>query len=199
MAAQTTSITVSGNVLNLPLRPPALLARSAASLDILSAGRFELGLGAGGFWDAIEAMGGRRLSPGQAVAALEEAMTVLRELWDTQQRGGLRFDGPYYQVHGAKRGPAPAHGISIWLGAYKPKMLGLVGRHADGWLPSLGYLKAGDLAADNKLIDEAAVDAGRTPADVRRLLNITWEFSRSSQGLLRGPVRQWWRSWPSWP
>ena len=54
---------LSGNVLNLPLRPPAVLARSAASLDLLSGGRFELGLGAGAFWDAIEAMGGRRLDP----------------------------------------------------------------------------------------------------------------------------------------
>ena len=48
------------NVTNLPLRPPAVLARSAASLDLLTGGRVELGLGAGGFWDAIEAMGGRR-------------------------------------------------------------------------------------------------------------------------------------------
>ena len=46
-------------MLNLPLRPPAVLARAAASLDLLSDGRFELGLGAGAFWDAIEAMGGR--------------------------------------------------------------------------------------------------------------------------------------------
>ncbi|MCW2805636.1 MAG: Luciferase-like monooxygenase [Propionibacteriaceae bacterium] len=191
VAAQTRSITVSGNVLNLPLRPPAVLARSAASLDLLSGGRFELGLGAGGFWDAIEAMGGRRLGPGQAVAALEEAITVMRQLWDTDERGGVRFDGQYYQAHGAKRGPAPAHDISIWLGAYKPKMLGLVGRQADGWLPSLGYLQAGDLAAGNKLIDEAAAEAGRHPADIRRLLNVSGAFSRASQGHLHGPVEQW--------
>ena len=59
------------NVLNLPLRPPAVLARAAASLDLLSGGRFELGLGAGAFWDAIEAMGGPRRTPGEAVDALE--------------------------------------------------------------------------------------------------------------------------------
>src|SRR5580700_226671 len=50
-AARTERIAIASNVLNLPLRPPAVIARSAASLDLLSAGRFELGLGAGGFWD----------------------------------------------------------------------------------------------------------------------------------------------------
>ena len=64
VAAQTERVRVSPNVLNLPLRPPAVVARAAASLDLLSGGRFELGLGAGTFWDAIEAMGGPRRSPG---------------------------------------------------------------------------------------------------------------------------------------
>src|SRR6476646_1084280 len=82
VAARTERIRVSGNVLNLPLRQPAVLARAAASLDLLSGGRFDLALGAGGFWDAIEALGGERLTPGQAVTALEEALDVIRELWD---------------------------------------------------------------------------------------------------------------------
>ena len=68
VAASTERIRISGNVLNLPLRPPVLLARQAATLDLLSGGRFELGLGAGAFWDAIEAMGGPRRSPAEAVA-----------------------------------------------------------------------------------------------------------------------------------
>ena len=71
VAAATTSVKVAPNVANLPLRPPAVLARSAASLDILSGGRVELGLGAGAFWDGIVAMGGPRLTPGQSVDALE--------------------------------------------------------------------------------------------------------------------------------
>jgi alkanesulfonate monooxygenase SsuD/methylene tetrahydromethanopterin reductase-like flavin-dependent oxidoreductase (luciferase family) len=63
VAAQTERVQLAGNVLNLPLRQPAVLARAAASLDLLSGGRVSVGIGAGGFWDAIEAMGGRRLDP----------------------------------------------------------------------------------------------------------------------------------------
>ncbi|WP_433431533.1 LLM class flavin-dependent oxidoreductase [Nonomuraea sp. CA-141351] len=193
VAARTERVHLSGNVLNLPLRPPSVLARSAASLDLLSGGRFELGIGAGGFWDAIEAMGGRRLTPGQAVDALDEAIQVIRQIWAAGQPGGVHVNGEYYQVDGAKRGPAPAHDIGIWLGAYKPKMLKLTGRAADGWLPSLSYLQGGpdDLTEGNKHIDEAALSAGRTPSDVRRLLNLSGRFSQSSRGLLDGPPDQW--------
>ncbi len=93
VAARTDSIRIAPNVLNIPLRPPAVVARSAASLDLLSGGRFDLALGAGGFWDAIAAMGGGRLTPGQAVTALEEAIDVIRELWDTSERRGAFTDG----------------------------------------------------------------------------------------------------------
>ncbi|GAA0403969.1 hypothetical protein Acor_24610 [Acrocarpospora corrugata] len=184
VAARTERIHVSANVLNLPLRPPAVLARAAASLDLLSGGRFELGLGAGGFWEAIGAMGGRRLTPGQGVRALSEAIDVIRGVWDAGNPSILRVDGTYYQVDGAKRGPAPAHDIKIWLGAYKPKMLRLTGAKADGWLPTLAYLEGGldGIAESNAIIDTAAAEAGRDPAAVRRLLNI---------GGLSGPPEQW--------
>ncbi len=171
-AASTERIHLSGNVLNLPLRQPAVLARSAASLDLLSEGRVSLGLGAGGFWDAIEAMGGRRLTPGQAVTALGEAIDIIRGVWDAGTRSPLRATGEFYSVAGVKRGPAPAHDIPIWLGAYKPRMLALTGAKADGWLPSLAYLEPGGLAAGNRAIDDAATAAGRDPREVRRLLNI---------------------------
>lgn len=172
VAASTERIHVAANVHNLPLRQPAVLARSAASLDLLSGGRVDLGLGAGGFWDAIEAMGGRRLTPGQGVQALGEAIDIMRGIWDAAERSPLRVAGEFYAVDGAKRGPAPAHDIPIWLGAYKPRMLALTGAKADGWLPSLGYMKPGDLARGNAAIDSAAVDAGRDPREIRRLLNI---------------------------
>jgi alkanesulfonate monooxygenase SsuD/methylene tetrahydromethanopterin reductase-like flavin-dependent oxidoreductase (luciferase family) len=191
VAARTSRVRLAGNVLNLPLRAPAVLARAVASLDILSSGRAELGIGAGGFWDGIEAMGGRRLSAGQSVDALEEGIDVIRALWDVEQPGEADFEGTYYRLSGAARGPAPLHDIAIWVGAYKPRMLNLTGRKADGWLPSLPYLQAGDLAAGNVAIDAAAVDAGREPSEIRRLLNVSGTFSQSGQGPLNGPPRQW--------
>ncbi|WP_194409744.1 LLM class flavin-dependent oxidoreductase [Microbacterium cremeum] len=172
VAARTDSIRIAPNVLNVPLRPPAVVARAAASLDLLSGGRFELALGAGGFWDAIEAIGGTRLTPGQAVTALEEAVDLIRELWRTDERRGVFTDGRHHRVHGAKRGPRPAHDLPIWIGAYKPRMLSLTGRKGNGWLPSLGYLKPGDLARGNAAIDEAAASVGRDPREIRRLLNV---------------------------
>ncbi|GAA0966542.1 hypothetical protein GCM10009555_008680 [Acrocarpospora macrocephala] len=193
VASQTERIHVSANVLNLPLRPPAVLARAAASLDLLSGGRLELGLGAGGFWDAIGAMGGRRLTPAQGVQALSEAIDIIRGIWDADNNSILRVDGTYYQVDGAKRGPAPAHDIGIWVGAYKPKMLRLTGGKADGWLPSLPYLKGGldEIATSNAIIDEAAAQAGRDPSAVRRLLNIGGRFGPAGDGFLSGPPQQW--------
>ena len=175
--AQTERVQLSGNVLNLPLRQPAVLARSAASLDLLSGGRVSLGIGAGGFWDAIAAMGGRRLTPAHAVAALDEAIDVIRGIWDAAERRPLHAGGDYYRVDGAKRGPAPAHDIPVWIGAYKPRMLALTGAKADGWLPSLPYLQPGDLQRGNILIDEAAAAAGRDPREITRLLNITAQQS----------------------
>ncbi len=193
VAARTERIHVAANVTNLPLRPPAVLARAAASLDLLSDGRFELGLGAGGFWDAIEAMGARRLTPGQGVDALSEAIDIIRGTWDATNRSYFRVDGTYYHVNGAKRGPAPAHAINIWIGALKPRMLRLIGRQGDGWVPSLGYLTGlTQLSDGNARIDEAAVQVGRDPAAVRRLLNINGRFtSAASDRLLVGPPDQW--------
>ncbi|HEX3815008.1 MAG TPA: LLM class flavin-dependent oxidoreductase [Mycobacteriales bacterium] len=191
LAAATSTIRIAPNVLNLPLRPPAVVARSAASLDQLSGGRVELGLGSGAFWDAIEAMGGQRLRPAEAVQALKEAVAVIRGIWDTTARGPLRVDGRFHHVHGAKRGPEPAHDIGIWLGAYKPRMLALTGQIADGWLPSMGYLEPEQLAAGNAAIDEAAIAAGRAPADIRRMLNISGSFTDHGAGLLQGPSTLW--------
>jgi alkanesulfonate monooxygenase SsuD/methylene tetrahydromethanopterin reductase-like flavin-dependent oxidoreductase (luciferase family) len=173
VSARTERVRLAANVTNLPLRPPAVLGRAAASLDLLSGGRFALGLGAGAFWEAIEAMGGRRLSPGESIEALAEAIRIVREIWDTQTRGGVRVDGRHYRVVGAKRGPAPEHEIPVWVGAYKPRLLGLVGRTADGWLPTLSYLPGRHaLAEGNAVIDESAAGAGRDPRAVRRLLNV---------------------------
>jgi alkanesulfonate monooxygenase SsuD/methylene tetrahydromethanopterin reductase-like flavin-dependent oxidoreductase (luciferase family) len=191
VAARTERIRLAPNVLNLPLRPPAVVARAAAGLDLLSGGRFDLALGAGAFWDAMVAMGAPRRTPGESISALTEAISVIRTLWDTDTRGGVRLDGDFYPVTGAKRGPAPAHPMEIWLGGYKPRMLRLIGREADGWLPSMGHLSPEQLAPALATIDEAARGAGREPRSIRRLYNINGTFSDRSEGFLRGPARQW--------
>ncbi|TMR88081.1 LLM class flavin-dependent oxidoreductase [Nonomuraea basaltis] len=191
VAGQTERVRLAGNVLNLPLRSPAVLARSAASLDLLSGGRLELALGAGAFWDAIQAMGGKRRSPREAVEALAEAIDVIRGVLNADETAPLRFAGDHYSFPAVQRGPLPAHHIPIWLGAYKPRMLRLVGAKADGWLPSLGALKPDELRTGNKIVDEAAAEAGRDPSEIRRLVNISGQFAAKRDGFLRGPSEQW--------
>jgi alkanesulfonate monooxygenase SsuD/methylene tetrahydromethanopterin reductase-like flavin-dependent oxidoreductase (luciferase family) len=190
IAARTERLTVAPNVANLPLRPPVVLARSAATLDLLSEGRVELGLGAGGFADAIAAVGGPRTTAAERVDALEEGLRIIRAVWDTSARS-IREEGEHYQVRGAHPGPAPAHDIEIWLGAYKPRMLRITGAQADGWLPSLGYAGIDALPAMNATIDEAAVAAGRDPSEVRRLYNLNGSFAGSGAGFLDGPAPTW--------
>jgi len=170
VAVRTSRVTVFPDVANLPLRPPAMLAKAAASLDLLTGGRVELGLGAGGFWEAIKAMGGPVRTPGEAVSALEEAIEVIRLVWSGGR--GLRFDGKFYQLAGLNAGPVPPHPIGIWLGAYRPRMLSLVGRSADGWVPSLGYFKTQQMAEAVARVDDAAREAGRDPAAIRRVTNV---------------------------
>jgi alkanesulfonate monooxygenase SsuD/methylene tetrahydromethanopterin reductase-like flavin-dependent oxidoreductase (luciferase family)/hemerythrin-like domain-containing protein len=189
VAAQTTNVRIAPNVVNLPLRPPVVLARSVASLDILTGGRVELGLGAGAFWDGIAAVGGPRLTPGQSVDALAEAIDVIRAIWNAGG-GTVHHEGEHYRVVGAHPGPAPAHDVELWLGAYKRRMLALTGAKADGWLPSLSYVDLADLPRMNEAIDHAAEEAGRPPADVRRLFNVNGSFGRGS-GFLEGAPRDW--------
>lgn len=193
VAAKTTRIRLSGNVINLPLRGPAVLARAVASLDLLSGGRMELGLGAGGFWDPIVAMGGKRLTAGESVTALEEGIDIIRGIWDADNTERLVVDGKHHKVVGAKRGPAPAHAVGIWLGALKPRMLRLIGRKADGWLPSMGYMKSLDeITESNARIDDAAATIGRDPSEIRRLVNISGRFAaETNPQLLVGPPAQW--------
>jgi hemerythrin-like domain-containing protein len=184
IGARTSTLTVFPNVANLPLRPPAVLARAAASLDVLTGGRVELGLGAGAFWDAIAGMGGERRTPGASIEALDEAVQVIRALWSTDR--SARVDGTHYRLRGAHPGPPAAHPIGIWIGGIKPRMLRLIGRVADGWLPSAPYVPPPELTDGNRRIDEAARAAGRDPGEIRRLYNVV-----PGQAPLSGPPRLW--------
>jgi alkanesulfonate monooxygenase SsuD/methylene tetrahydromethanopterin reductase-like flavin-dependent oxidoreductase (luciferase family) len=189
VAAVTSRVGLFPDVANLPLRPPAVMAKAAASLDVLSGGRFELALGAGGFWDAIEAYGGPRREPRDALAALEEAIQVIRLIWSGERN--LRFAGSHYRLAGAHSGPVPVHPMGIWLGVYGPRALRLAGRLADGWVPSL-RAEIAPLAEGSVRLDDAAAEAGRDPAEIRRVVNVNGQITGGTHhGLLRGPVEQW--------
>jgi alkanesulfonate monooxygenase SsuD/methylene tetrahydromethanopterin reductase-like flavin-dependent oxidoreductase (luciferase family) len=183
--AQTERLRVVTDVANLPLRPVPMLAKAAATLDALGAGRFELGLGAGAFWDQIAAMGGPRRCPGESLDALEEAIGTIRALW--AGRGAVPF------------GPSPAHEIGIWVGAAKPRALRLTGRLADGWLaPLIRYLPPAQAVGANALIDEAALVAGRDPRSIRRISNVNGHFTTrpaapasDTDTAVVGPAEHW--------
>jgi alkanesulfonate monooxygenase SsuD/methylene tetrahydromethanopterin reductase-like flavin-dependent oxidoreductase (luciferase family) len=189
IAAATARVGFFPDVANLPLRPPAVMAKAAASLDVLSGGRFELALGAGSFWEAVVAYGGPRREPRDALAALEEAIQVIRLMWSGERN--LRFAGEHYRLAGAHSGPVPVHPIGIWLGVYGPRALRLAGRLADGWVPSL----RGDLTLLSEgaaRLDDAAAAADRDPAEIRRVVNVNGQITDGARlGLLRGPVDQW--------
>ncbi len=186
--AKTERVSVFPDVANLPLRSPAVMAKSAASLDVMSNGRFELGLGAGVFWEAVGAMGGPTRSPGEAVDALVEAIEVIRLMWSDQR--SVRFDGRYYRLAGVRPGPAPVHAIGIWLGVGGRRTLALVGRAADGWVPSSGWATPDNLPDMQARIDEAAVAAGRDPAAIARVYNV-WGRIDGAGGFLQGQTAQW--------
>ncbi len=190
LAAETERISFFPDVACLPLRPPAVLAKTAASIDVLSGGRFELGLGAGAFWDAIAGYGGPRRTPGEALAALAEAVEVIRLLWSGER--SLRFEGDHYRLAGVHSGPVPVHDMGIWLGVGGPRALALLGRAADGWVPSLPGMPLDSLAGKQAIIDDAAAAAGRDPTSIRRVANVNGLITDgASDGFLHGPPDQW--------
>ena len=107
---------------------------------------------------------------GEQVASLEEAIHVIRAMWSGER--GLHLDGQFYSLAGAQSGPVPAHQMGIWIGAGKPRMLSLIGRAADGWIPGGGLIPPAALAEGNERIDEAARAAGRDPKVIRRIVNM---------------------------
>src|SRR5260370_4161539 len=90
LAAHTSSVHFLPNVADLPLRPPMMLAKQAATIDVLSGGRFELGLGAGAFGDAIVGMGGPRRTVAEARRPLSEAIDIVRATWTVQPMQNIR-------------------------------------------------------------------------------------------------------------
>jgi len=165
----TSNISGMVSVTNLPTRPAPMLARTITSLSALSGGRIVLGIGAGGLWDEIVKLGAPHRTPGAAVRAMAEAITLIRAL----SGGGepVTFDGEFYQVTALEAAPVPA--APIWTGAVGPKSLAVTGKLADGWFPgrAADWLSA-RYRESRPIIDEAAEAAGRKPGDVATVYNL---------------------------
>jgi Luciferase-like monooxygenase len=156
-------------VLGVPYRPPAIVAKMAETLDRLSGGRLILGLG-GGYSDAEFRAFGLTTptpTPREKVDGLEEAIQVIRGLW---AQPGFSFPGRLYRTEDADLEPKPAPYIPIWLGTFGDRALRVTGRHADGWIPSLGYVPDDDLLAMRRKVLAAR---GGNDQDFTCALNLT--------------------------
>jgi probable F420-dependent oxidoreductase len=160
IAAHTHRIRIASDVLSLPFRLPALIAKMAESLDRLSGGRLILGLGAGAADREFAAFGAAVRPPAEKIEALEEALEIIRGVW---REPVFTYDGAYYRNEEARVEPKPARKIPIWLGAYRPRALELTGRLADGWIPSMPYLPPAEVGPAMDRVRTAAERAGRDP------------------------------------
>jgi alkanesulfonate monooxygenase SsuD/methylene tetrahydromethanopterin reductase-like flavin-dependent oxidoreductase (luciferase family) len=184
----TSAITAATIMTNLISRPAPVLARTVTSLSTVSRGRFILGLGAGGLEEEIVALGVPRRSPAARVRALEEAILVVRAL----SGGGdpVTVDGEFYQV--TELTPATAPAPPIWVGALGPKTLAVTGRRADGWIPGhLADWRSTLVAQSRPIVDEAAASAGRNPADIATIYNVSGRLTRDPLPRTRGDDGRW--------
>lgn len=184
----TSTISAAVIMTNLLSRPAPILARTVTGLSTISRGRFVLGMGAGGSWEEIVALGVPRLSPAARVRALEEAIMVVRALSGGGDR--VTFDGEFYHVTGLTPAAAPAP--PIWIGSLGPKALAVTGRHADGWIPGhLADWRSTRVAESRPIIDEAAASAGRNPADVDTIYNVSGRITRVPLPQTRDDEGRW--------
>jgi alkanesulfonate monooxygenase SsuD/methylene tetrahydromethanopterin reductase-like flavin-dependent oxidoreductase (luciferase family) len=189
LAAETERITFFPDVADLQLRPPTILAKAAASLSVLLGDRIVLGVGGGATAGGIAAMGAIGREGNDMVAFTRESLLVMRRA----------LAGGIVDAHGSQlivdysAGPVPVAPIPIWLGSAKPRMLELTGRSSDGWVTPLStYQPPTTVPAAQKLIDAAAVAAGRDPADVRRIYNVVGSIGSARGGPgLTGDVATW--------
>lgn len=171
VAMKTNRVRIGTNVANLPLRPPAMLAKQVATLSVLANREIELGLGAGAFWRGVKAFGGEERTNKQAYEAFSEALDIIPAMWNNVG-GHVKYEGDYYQIIGAQPGPAPSKQPHIWVGALGPKMLRLTGAKAHGLWISLPYVPPDKLPWFNERVDEGAQSADRNPDDIRRGYNL---------------------------
>lgn len=162
LAAETSRIRLGAMVGANLFRNPALVARMAATIDHISGGRFELGMGAGWHEREHEDNGIDLLSPGRRVTAFEEALVVLRSLLSEKE---TTFSGEHYTFRSALSEPKPLQTrVPLTIGAFRPRMLGVTARFADHWNfdgkdPEL-------FAATLATLHEACERVGRDPSEI---------------------------------
>ncbi|MFB9709391.1 LLM class flavin-dependent oxidoreductase [Streptosporangium sandarakinum] len=189
VAARTTRLKVLTNVANLALRPPAMLAKAAATLDVISGGRVLLGVGAGS--PAGDAPSYGAAAPG--LGAFEEALQVLRLM---REPGPVNFAGRHHRLEEAM--PGPVREVPIWVGAHGPRALALAGRYGDGWqAPANIYVPPSKVAERQRLIDAAAMAARRNPREIHRSYNVVGTITAGGRGSeeetrpVQGPPEFW--------
>jgi probable F420-dependent oxidoreductase len=154
-----TDLDFATSILIGPQRQTALLAKQATELDLLTGGRFRLGLGIG--WNKVEydALG---MSFGDRGARLEEQVGLLRRLWTEES---VTVESRFHHITAAGLAPPPLQRpIPVWLGAHAPAALRRVGRLADGWFPMVR--PGGGLSEALQIIAEGARQVGRDPSDI---------------------------------
>jgi F420-dependent oxidoreductase-like protein len=161
---------ISCMVTGVTYRNPAVLAKMAVTVDHISGGRLDFGLGAG--WHEAEHRGyGIEFpSAGTRVAMLDEALTIIKRMWTEES---VTFQGKHYSVHDALCEPKPLQQPRppIVIGGEKPKMLRVVARHADEWnVPSHGDV--GLWATTSANLDAACAEVGRDPAEITRSVQL---------------------------
>ncbi|MEU4190862.1 LLM class flavin-dependent oxidoreductase [Kribbella sp. NPDC026611] len=186
LLGRTERLSAFVNVTNLPLRPAPMLARTASTLSVLSGGRFILGLGAGGAMDRITTMGVPEQRPRDAVEAFEEAMQLVHAMSD----GGHPAPTKHYPIGQLRAAAVPAP--LVWTGSNGPKSLAATGRQADGWIPG----RAADWLSERyrdgrRIIDAAALEAGRKPSDIATVYNFPGAITRTDVRRTRDEDNRW--------
>lgn len=172
LAGATERITLGPNVLTTPFRLPAMIAKEAATFDLISSGRLLLGLGAGANPQGIVGMGGPDLlGRGETFRAFRDALTIIRGLWASDGTP-YSHEGDILSVRDVEFGPIPARRIPIITGAMGPQSLRLTTKLADGISISTSYVPDDNLPWFRQQLDEGAEINGRDPAELRIYYNV---------------------------
>jgi alkanesulfonate monooxygenase SsuD/methylene tetrahydromethanopterin reductase-like flavin-dependent oxidoreductase (luciferase family) len=189
VAARTRRIKLLPAVSALIVRPPAVLAKAAWSLELIAPGRLILGIGTGAL-PTMRTIGERPWTGREAVDRLREGMEVMRLLWKGEPK--VSYTGTYYTLDEATPPPPHQRKIDIWIGANRPAMRRLIAQSADGWFPGYNLFEPEDLRPAVQHLDDEILAAGRRLTDVRRVFNaIGRKIQPASEGFLIGPPEQW--------